>query len=486
MLLRYAHRASDPQALAWARGTVDHIIAGGIRDHVGGGFHRYATDARWLTPHFEKMLYDNAQLVVILLELYQITADERYAEVARETLDYLNREMSAPTGGFYSATDADSLVPDTGHSEEGWFFTWTQGEIDGLLDPSTAAHVHAYYATSPGGNFEGRNILHTPRPLDDVAAELQLSPAALADSLAGARRQLYRARATRPPPLRDDKILSAWNGLAISAFARAALVLDAPRYLARARAGAEFLATQHIDDQGRLLRSSLGEQIGSRGYLDDYAFVIQADLDLFEASADLRWLEAAIALQAQQDAHHLDPKAGGYFTTADDAESLLSRQKPSYDGAEPSGNSVAALNLLRLHELRGDPSYKQHATQLLVGQTNTIERNPTGVPKLLCALDFLLDRPLQIFVVTPKNDPSPTELLKVIRHAFVPNHALAIVPEDQLSRYQTLIPALEQKLARNGQATAYVCEANLCRAPTSDPTELAAQLATVTPYVNQP
>lgn len=488
LLLRHAERSEGGQALAWVQGTVDAILAGGIHDHVGGGFHRYATDARWLVPHFEKMLYDNAQLAVVLLELHQITGEARYAEAARETLDYLDREMSAPGGGFFSATDADSPVPGASPSSspnsspatrEGWFFTWTEAELDSVVGEPAASHLRAYYATRPQGNFEGRNILHTPRPLPDVADSLGLSVDALDRSLRASRAKLYEARLERPPPLRDDKVLSSWNGLAISAFARAAFVLDDPDYLARAERAAAFLDQHHRDPAGRLLRQTLDGEPGGPGFLDDYAFVIQGLLDLVQASGDLRWLELAVALQGDLDARFHDADAGGWFTTPDDGERLLARAKPIDDGAEPSGNAVATSNLLRLHALTHDARYRERGERALRTFADVLERHGSAVPKLLVALDRAWRPNLQIVVVTPPGEDPPAaarEVLAPVRRSFLPHASVLVIDEAAIAADAARVPNLAGKRARDGETTVYVCEDQACDRPTTDPEEVAAQL----------
>jgi uncharacterized protein YyaL (SSP411 family) len=482
-LLRYAHRSGDAKALDAVKGTLDHMIEGGIHDHVGGGFHRYATDTKWLAPHFEKMLYDNAQLTCVLLDLWQMTGDPKYRDIARETLDYLAREMSEPQGGFYSATDADSPVPGSMHQEEGWFFTWTPDELVKILGQSDAKLVGTYYGVTKGGNFEGRNIFRTWTPKATVAEGLGISVAELEVGLERSRAKLYEHRATRPPPLRDDKILASWNGLAISAFARGAAVLGDPGYEKRARAAVQYLQDNLIDSQGRLLRSAKDGKTSGRAYLDDYAFVIAGLLDLHEATSDARYLRSAIALQAKLDAHHAD-EAGGYFTTPDDAEKLLTRAKPSYDGAEPSGNSVATLNLLRLYQLSTEERYLQRARKAFSAFSRAMSKRGGSVPKMLVALDFYLDKPMQVYVVTPAggDESERTAMLQTWRRVHAPNKVSAFVDDDEISDWKAMIPALDGKLALHEKTTAYVCEGTVCQKPTSDPGVFARQLQRIIPY----
>ncbi len=481
-LLRWARRQQDDQARAAVITTLDRMVAGGVHDHVGGGFHRYSTDREWLVPHFEKMLYDNAQLASVLVEAWQATGEVRHADAARETLDYLMREMSAPGGGFHSATDADSPVPGSDHAEEGWFFTWTPEELAELLDGEQLAAVTAYYGVTRAGNFEARNILHVRRGAAEVAVELSITEEALQTRLASARAVLYEARSRRPPPLRDDKVLASWNGLTIGAFARAGFALDEPRYVARARAAADFVLEHMRDEQGRLLRSHHEGRAAHGGVLDDHAFLIAGLLDLFEACGEPRYLDAALELQAQLDERFWDEAHGGYFMTPSDGEALLVRSKPDYDGAEPSGNAVAALNLLRLHELTEDDAHLERARRLFAGLSATLRKAPVAATTLASALDFLLDRPKQIFVIVTDDAEASAALVDVVRASYLPNRSLAVVHESKVEAMQAHLPGLEGKRAMGGQPTGFVCEQRACKLPAREASVLREQLAEVTPY----
>jgi len=485
LLLRYHRRTADPQALHIVVRTLDRMAAGGMYDHVGGGFHRYSVDDRWLVPHFEKMLYDNAQLVVVYLEAYQVTGRDDLARVARETLDYVAREMTGPGGGFYSATDADSPTPRGHDDEEGYYFTWTPAEIEAVLGRERARTIAAYYGVTPRGNFEGRTIFHTSRPLAEVAGSLGVTPAALEAELASARAALYEARARRPPPLRDDKVLTSWNGLMISAFARGALVLDRSDYAERARRAADFVLRELRTDEGRLLRSHMDGRARHNGYLDDYAFFIQGLLDLYEATFEPRWLREAVALQAQLDARYLDAGHGGYFMTSSDHEELLARDKPAYDGAEPSGSSVALMNLLRLEELTGKEEYRQRAERGFAAFSVALSRGGSGLPKMLAALDFYLDAPREVLIVAPEQDGDPAPLLSRLRRTYLPNRILAVTTEGAaLEATSAVLPVIEGKLAIRGRTTAFVCERGRCELPTSDPDVFARQLAKIRPLLD--
>ena len=476
-LLRWHRRTGDPDALRMATVTLAQMAAGGIRDHVGGGFHRYSTDARWLVPHFEKMLYDNALLVLAYLEAHQATGRADFADVAREILRYVEREMTAPEGGFYSATDADSPAP-SGRREEGWFFTWTPAELEAVLGADDARAVGAYYGVTADGNFEGRSILHVSRPLDAVARELGRTPEELAATVADARERLYAERARRPPPLRDDKILAAWNGLMISAHARAALALGDASWADRAARAAGFVL-DHMRRDGRLLRSWRDGRPEHAGYLDDYAFLVAGLLDLYEATGEVRWLREAIALDGVLAAHYEDREGGGFFMTADDSEELLAREKPAWDGAEPSGNSVHALNMLRLHELTTDDAYRRRAERTIDAFGPRLAADPVRLSEMLLALDWRLDAPKQVVVATTGAREEAASFLATLRTRLVPNRILAVTaPGDGLA---ALVPVTEGKLALGGHATGYVCENRVCDLPTTDPAVFAKLIDRVRP-----
>ena len=492
-LLRHHRRTGDAAALRAARGTLDRMAAGGIRDHVGGGFHRYSVDRRWLVPHFEKMLYDNALIATTYLEAWRQTGDPAYAEVVREILDYVSREMTAPHGAFYSATDADSEVPGSEEDsaegsekrsdvrEEGWFFTWTPEDLVAILGEEDAELVRLRHGTSANGNFEGRNILHAAQPLDEVARTLGISETQLRARLAGIHARLYDARSTRPAPLLDDKILVSWNGLMISAFAQAGFVLQDPALTDKAAAAAEFILTRMHED-GRLQRSFRGGNARGDAVLDDYAFFIAGLLDLFEATAEARWLEAALALQADQDARFGDA-AGGFFFTASDAEALLTREKPTYDGARPSGNSVSLQNLLRLATLLSDDGRREQAERGFAAFSEVLTKIGAGSPQMLAALDWLHDDPREILLITPDDSealPTAAPLVDVLARSFQPSAVTLVTNEENAAKLAARIPALHGKSARGGQPTAWVCRRGICDLPTADPDKFAELLAAPT------
>ncbi len=481
-MLRHHRRSGDSAALAEVVATLDAMSDGGLHDQVGGGFHRYTVDAAWLVPHFEKMLYDNALLVPAYLEAWQATGEERHADVVRDVLRYVGRDMTAPGGAFYSATDADSLAP-SGEREEGWFFTWTPTELQEALGAGIAARVGAFWGVGAAGNFEGRSILHRPRPLADVARALGVTAEALAADVAAARETLYTARQARPAPLRDDKILAAWNGLMISAFARAGFAFADADLTARGAAAADFVLRELRVD-GVLRRAWLGAPSSHLGFFEDHAFLAQGLLDLFEATGDPRWLRETLALDAQIQARFEDP-AGGWFVTPSDGEPLLLRQKPSYDGAVPTGTSVHVLTLYRLLAMTGDDAYRVRAEAALQTAGLVLEKQPLAMSELLLAVDFRTDRSTEVVIVVPGCAPAASveALLAPLRSAFAPNRVLLRATEgDGIAALASLTPVVEGKAARDGLPTAYVCEQGACKWPTTDPAQLAEQVGVIEPY----
>ncbi len=474
-MLREYRRTGDEQALQMAATTLERMAAGGLYDQVGGGFHRYATDARWRVPHFEKMLYDNARLAIAYLEGYQATGREEFARIVREVLRYVAREMTAPEGGFYSATDADSLDP-RGRREEGRFFTWTPAEIQAVLGKDEARIVSAYYGVTVEGNLEGRSVPHVARTPAEVASSLGLDEKSVRAVVEGAREKLYRARLARPAPLRDEKILAAWNGLMISAYARAGLAMREPDWVARAGRAADFVL-KNMRRRGRLLRSFTDGRPRHNGYLDDYAFVISGLIDLFEASGSTRWLDEAIALDSILQRHYEDAEGGGFFLTSEDHEKLLAREKPAYDGALPSGNSVQALNLLRLAELTTQAGYARRALRTIEAQAGLLAREPAALTEMLLAVDFHLDEAREVILVAPSAREELEPFLERMGSVFLPNRVLAAgVQGEDLDEQRRLVPLIQGKRALRGRVTAYVCVRGVCKLPTSDAAAFALQL----------
>lgn len=444
-LLREHRRTGDGQLLQMASLTLKKMAASGIYDQVGGGFHRYSTDAKWQVPHFEKMLYDNALLALGYLEAFQVTGDKEFERITREILRYVSRDMTSPEGAFYSATDADSKDP-SGHSHEGYFFTWTPAEIEGVL--GTPASKLALV------NFENRNIL-TRSPKDQLNHE--------------ALEKLYEARNRRARPGRDEKILTAWNGLMISAFARSGFVLADKNYVQRASTAAEFVL-KNLRKNKQLYRSYKDGHARHTAYLDDYAFFIAGLLDLYSATSDIKWLKSAIELDQTLQAEYEDREGGGFFMTGSQNEKLITRQKPAYDGAEPSGNSVAVLNLVRLGVLTTDNVYRKRAEKALQVFSPILSSQPMALSELLLAVEFTLATPKEIAIVTPAGQMAKAEpFLSELRKKFMPYSAIVVLPEGTiLEEHAKVVPWVRGKIAQRGQVTAYVCEKGICKLPTTD------------------
>ncbi len=454
LLLRYHRRTGDPQALHIVTQTLTAMADGGIHDQVGGGFHRYTVDRRWRVPHFEKMLYDNAQLASLYVDAFQVTDDPRFSEVLGTTLDYLDRAMSHPRGGFTSATDADSPGPD-GRREEGLYFTWTPQELRAALPTDQLGLALAAWGVSNRGNLDGRNVLHRPRPLADVARAMQRSESDVAADLRDVAERLRTVRADRAPPLRDDKILCAWNGLAISAFARGGRVLGRAEWVQRAQRAADF-ALKELRHEGRLHRSWTDGQRGALAFAEDHAFLIAGLLDLFEADGDRRWLAAARELDGELQARFEAPD-GGWYRSAADGETLFLRDRPHTDGAEPSANGVQVMNLLRLGAWTTEAGYAQRARRALDTFGGELQRRPSSSPSLLAALDWLSDEPMEVAVV------GGGPLTAALAGVWTPN---AVTWTHEGSPVE--VPWLEGKTPQGGRPTAYVCHEGLCKAPTSD------------------
>jgi uncharacterized protein YyaL (SSP411 family) len=455
LFLRTYDQTGDRRYLDMVLHTLRRMAQGGIYDQLGGGFHRYSVDAHWLVPHFEKMLYDNAQLVPLLLSAYQASGDEFFARIARETLDYVAREMRDGEGGFYSTQDADS------EGEEGKFFVWTPKEVEKIVGAEAAEIVCRYWDVSDVGNFEGHNILHVTLDIEQIAKLFRRSPEEVTAILADARAKLFAAREKRVHPGRDDKVLTSWNGLMISAFARAAEVLDEPRYAQVALDAVAFLEKK-LERGDRLLSTYKDGVAKLNAYLDDYAFVAAALLDVYEAVQDRRHLEHAERLVGTLLDHFWDADGGGFFFTSDDHEALIVRSKPSFDGSIPSGNSVAAQTLLRLYHLTGKEMYLEPAETVVRLYGTAARQQPFGFANLLCAMDLYARKPFEIVVVAKPDEMSASDLLHRIRSRYLPNRALTVVDPADVG---SLPPLLAGKGQKGGKTTVYVCHAMTCSAP---------------------
>jgi hypothetical protein len=491
------------------------MAAGGMHDHIGGGFHRYSVDRYWHVPHFEKMLYDQAQLAVAYLDAFQIlrdpqlnpqagitTGQERreadakapvkveFESVVRDILDYVARDMTSKQGGFFSAEDADSPVvagigdPGHGKTAEGAFYVWTKKEIDDALGDH-AEIFNFHYGVQPHGNapegsdphdeFRGKNILIERHTISETAERFKKSEEETAKSLAQSREKLFAIRAKRLRPHLDDKIIAAWNGLMISAYARAAQVLGDANYLEIATRAAKFLRANLYEEKSKLLYRNYREgRSDIEGFADDYAFVIQGLLDLYEASFDVEWLKYAVELQETQDRLFFDEKNGGYFSTSGKDESVFLRMKDDNDGAEPAASSVAALNLLRLSQFRDEKQMADQARKTIDAFATTVSHFSSAMPQMLVALDYSLSKPRQIVIAGKKDAPETKALLKEVHRHFLPKTMVLLADggdgQEYLGEKNEAIRAMSTV---DGKPAAYVCENFTCKAPVTDPKALA-------------
>ena len=475
-LLRIWRATGDADALSMVTQTLDQMADGGIWDHLGGGFHRYTVDRIWLVPHFEKMLYDNAQLTRTYLAAWQATGNGRYAEVVRDTLSYVLREMTAPNGTFHAAQDADS------EGEEGKFFAWTVDEVVAALGSEDARVATAWFGMSERGNFEGKNVLYRPRATADVAKELGLDPRDVERAVARTRPALLAIRSLRVAPARDDKVIASWNGMMVRAFAEAGAILGDAAYLAVASRAADALfATLHAggdlaDASGslRLWRIASMGRVHVDAFLEDYASLGLGALALAEATGHGRWFRAARACAGAILARFRDRAHGGFFDTGDDHEALVARPKDLYDNAVPSGTSMACELLLRLEALGVDGDGGDVARDLLGRRVTPMASHPGAFGTLIGALDLATAKPVQVALVGTTGDPDASTLQGATYATYAPNRVVAIRRGDHAD--DGGVPLLEGRVAANGLPTAYVCENFTCRLPTNDPHELAKQI----------
>jgi uncharacterized protein len=468
VLLRHYKRTGDPAALSGLELTLRQMANGGIYDQLGGGFARYSVDEYWLVPHFEKMLYDNALLARLYLEAYQATGDAFYRRIAEETLDYVARDMRDPEGGFYSAEDADS------EGEEGRFYVWTPAEIEAALEPDEAKLAMRFWDVTERGNFEGKNILNVPRPLEAVAAEFDMPPEELWQRIVGIREKLFAEREKRVRPGRDEKVLAAWNGLMLRAFALAARVTGREDYREFAEKNASFLL-EKLKVDGRLRRSYKDGRARFSGYLEDYASVADGLVELYEATFETRWLDEAEALADAVLELFWDDEKGTFYDVADDHEELVTRPRDVYDNATPSGNSVAVDVLLRLSILLDREDYRERAGTVLENLSGGMAQLPGAFGRLLSALDFYLSTPYEVVIVGDAQAPDTRALLKAVYSSYLPNKVVAGRSEED-ERAARLVPLLADRPRREGKATAYVCVNYACQSPTTDPEGLKEQL----------
>jgi uncharacterized protein len=460
VLLRAWKRFGDDDALRMARKTFDGMAMGGMYDHLGGGFHRYSTDRRWLVPHFEKMLYDNALLTVAYLEGYQATGEPFYREVVEETLAYVLREMTGPEGPFYSTQDADS------EGEEGRFFVWSAGEVERVLGKDLADLFCPVYDVTTEGNWEGHNILHRTRTYEQEARLLGVGEAGLRAELDEARRKLFEVRSKRVWPGRDEKALTSWNGLMISAFARAHQVLGRAEYREAAARAADFILRKMRTPDGRLLHTwSAGSEPKLNGYLEDYAFLLEALVDLYEATFEARWVEAALELAGVMGRQFWDEAEGGFFYTGRDHEELIARTRDAQDSSVPSGNGMAVTALLRLAKLTAREDLRDQAMRTLRLFSGVLTGAPRVAGQMLIGLDFHLGPVQEVAVVGNLASAEVREVLRVVRRGFRPRQVVAAkAAQGAAPELETVVPLLAGKAALDG-VTTYLCENFACQAP---------------------
>ncbi|MEZ6070471.1 MAG: hypothetical protein R3C10_09410 [Pirellulales bacterium] len=439
---------------------MDKMATGGIYDHLGGGFHRYSVDERWLVPHFEKMLYDNAQLARCYLEAYQATGNEDWARVVRETLDYVLREMTAPEGGFYSTQDADS------EGEEGKYFVWTPAEVQEVLGTAAGETFCRVYDVSEAGNFEGRNILNLGRTIAQSAAMMGRDAAELRNELADSRQKLLAARDKRVAPGRDDKVIVAWNGLMIDAMAAASASLDDGRYYDAAAAAADFILSRlRREADGRLLHSWCAGEASGVAFIDDYACLVNALVTLYEARFDPRWIDEAVVLAQQMNALFADDEAGGFFYTAADQDAVITRGKDVHDSATPSGNAMAATALVRLGKLTGLAELSEAGRRTLETFAGTIARYPTAMGQMQLALDLEVGPTYEIVLMAGSRAEADA-VLASLRRRFVPRCVLASRTTDGDGGESAQLESIFRgKSAVDGEPTAFVCQGFTCGAP---------------------
>lgn len=469
-LLRYWKRTGDEQALSMVEATLGGMRKGGVYDHVGYGFHRYSTDPRWFLPHFEKMLYDQAMLALVFTEAYQATGKKEYGDTARQIFTYVTRDMTSPEGGFYSAEDADS------EGEEGKFYVWTEEEITGVLGKDDGELVIKTYNVEGSGNFSeeasgektGSNILYLRRPLRELAQSFGMSADEFESRIDKSRKKLFDVREKRVHPHKDDKVLTDWNGLMIAALSKGASAFGDKHYSDSAKRAADFVLDKMRDGKGRLLHRWRDGDAGIGGSIDDYSFLIWGLLELYESTFDIKYLKAALDLQTEMTGLFWDDKNGGFYFTSHDAEELLTRHKEIYDGAIPSGNSVAMLNLLRIGRITGDAAYDEMAAKLAKAFSGTVEQAPIAYTQLLSSLDFAIGPSYEVVVVGDPASPDTKEMMSAFRKKYSPNKVLLFKGTGDAPGITAIAEFTKGQSSLNGKATAYVCLDHVCNLPTTD------------------
>lgn len=467
-LLRYWKRTGNSAALDMVNKTLIEMRKGGMYDQLGFGFHRYSTDDQWLVPHFEKMLYDQAQLIFVYTEAYQVTKNDLFKKTTKEILEYVLRDLTSPEGGFYSAEDADS------EGEEGKFYLWDEGELESILGEDFPV-VKKLFNTDKGGNWidqtiggmPGTNILHIKNSLEELSSDIGISIKELREKTGKIRKKLFDIREKRVHPYKDDKILTHWNGLMISALSKAAQAFDEKRYSKAAEKAAEFILSKLFIQNEKLLHRFRDGEAGLQAQIDDYAFLISGLLDLYETVFKIEYLKLALRLQQIQMDHYWDKENEGFFFTGDDAEKLLIRQKEIYDGAVPSGNSVSLSNLLRLGSITGNPDFEDKADKLIKAFSTQVSHSPTAFTQYLMGVDFALGRSKEIVIVGKYDNPETQKVLNLVHKKFIPAKVL-LLKDPSGSELTDLAEFTKDYNMINGKATVYVCENYNCNMPVTD------------------
>ena len=470
-LLRYYKRTQNKEALSMVQTTLRKIRQGGIYDQIGFGIHRYSVDHEWLVPHFEKMLYDQALFAIANLECFQVTKDPFFERTVNEILDYVMREMTSAKGGFFSAEDADS------EGEEGKFYVWSAEEVKKILSPKDASFFMKIFGFEKSGNFldeatkekTGANIPHLDKSLDEYAIDYSEDPETFRKKIKKLQSKLFSSRNERIKPQKDDKVLTDWNGLMISAFAQSAKALNRKIYLDAAKKAADFCLSELRLKNGRLHKRWRKGKVGLPAHLEDYAFLSQGLLDLYEASFEVKYLKTAIELTDHTIKHFEDSKHGGFFLTSDDGEELLIRAKEFYDGAIPSGNSVMALNLLRIHKITGNEKYLDSAENLFAAYSNFLEKNPRGAEVLLNALDFALAPAKEIVIAGKIGTYETDQLISLINNLFLPAKVVIHRPINiDKPEIFSISPFVKNQGLVNGKPAVYICENQTCQKPETE------------------
>ncbi len=471
VLLGYWYRSGEVQALKMVEKTLDAMVRGGIYDHIGGGFHRYATDTRWLIPHFEKMLYDQALLSKVYLQAYQITKKQEYAGIAREIFDYVLRDMTDAGGGFYSAEDADS------EGKEGLFYLWDPTQIATILDENEAEVFNTYYGVTEHGNFEeNKTILNITTSIEQLEEKFQKDRTAIVDTLTTARNKVFGEREKRIRPHRDDKVITAWNGLMISSLAYGGAILEEEKYIGAAKRSAEFMLKTLYKNK-RLMRYYRDGHTVEKAFLDDYAFFIIGLLDLYEATFDAQWLIEAKKLSQEMIRLFSNNEHGGFFLTGKDSEKLIARTKSGTDGAVPSGNSIAALALLKLGNLTMKQGFTEQGTKTLEVFSHQLEQSPAYSSAMLVALNFWLGPSQEIVIAGSAKSTDTKQMITLVRSRFLPNTVVLLHDQNASgAAIEKIVPFVKNQTSIDGKATAYVCENYVCNRPVNNITDLDKML----------